>query len=135
MKILRTATMTNTGGREGSSTAPDGSLQLRIAHPEDNIPGTTNPEQLFAAAFGACFNSALSSVVLKRARVKADTTVSVSVSFIENAPFDYQLAVAIEGHIDGIPLEQAEEYIQRANEVCPYSKAVRGNIPVTVKAV
>lgn len=134
MKTIYSTTMTNTGGREGESTAPDHSLDLKIARPGTDVPGATNPEQLFAAGFSACFNSALSLVMLKE-RLRAPSTVSATVTLYEQAEQDFIIGVELEGHIEGVSPEQTQELLEKAHQVCPYSKATRGNIQVTLKAV
>lgn len=133
MKKVYMATMTNTGGRSGESTAPDKSLQLKIAPPGTSADAT-NPEQLFAAGFSACFNSALSVVMLQEG-IKAPSTISATVSLYERERFDFLIGVEIEGHIDGLSKEQTEALLQKAHQVCPYSKATRGNIDVVIKAI
>lgn len=133
MKKLYSTTMTNTGGRAGEVSAPDGSLSLKIA-PPGGADGATNPEQLFAAGYSSCFNSAL-ALVLQREKIDAKSTVTAVVSLYEREPFDYIVGVELEGHIDGVSKEQTEELLQKAHQVCPYSKATRGNIEVTLKAV
>lgn len=127
-------TIINTGGREGEVHDPDHTFSMEIAPPDSTKAGTTNPEQLFAAGYSACFNGAL-SLVLRRERIKADSTVSVTVSMYEKAPFDFIIGADVEGHIEGLSLEDAQTMLEAAHEVCPYSKATRGNIEVTVKAV
>ncbi len=134
MKKLYSTTITNSGGRAGTAAAPDKSLSLKMAPPGTGAAGATNPEQLFAAGYSSCFNSALSAVML-RERIKAESTVTAVVSLYENDPLDYVIGVEIEGHIDGLSSEQTEKLLQAAHQVCPYSKATRGNIEVTLKAV
>lgn len=133
MKKLYATTMVNTGGRTGEANAPDGSLSLKIAPPGSGSDAT-NPEQLFAAGYSSCFNSAL-ALVLQRAHVKAESTVTAIVSLYEREAFDYIIGVELEGHIEGVSAEQTQEFLEKAHEVCPYSKATRGNVEVTLKAV
>jgi len=133
MKKLYSTTMTNTGGRSGEVASPDKSFSFKIAPPGKNT-GATNPEQLFAAGYSSCFNSAL-ELVLLREKIKAPSTVTAIVSLYEKEEFDYVIGVELEGHIEGIAKEQTEELLQKAHQVCPYSKATRGNIEVTLKAV
>ncbi len=135
MKKLFSEKMTNTGGRGGNVSSPDGKLKMKVA-----MPGTagaedaTNPEQLFAAGYSACFNSAL-ELVMKREKINTPAVISVIVSLYEKAEFDFVIGVEIEGHIDGLPLEKTEELLEKAHQVCPYSKATRGNIEVALSAV
>lgn len=134
MKQMYATTMVNTGGRSGEVHAPDGSLSMKIAPPGSGVQGATNPEQLFAAGFAACFHSAL-ALVMQREGVRAESTVTATVSLYEKERFDYLLGVAIEGHLEGVEPAKAQALLEAAHTVCPYSKATRGNIEVTVKAV
>lgn len=134
MKELYSVKMTNTGGRAGEVLSEDHSLDLKIAAPGSGAAGATNPEQLFAAGYSACFNSAL-ELVMQRAGIKAKSTVAITVFLYEKEPFDYLIGATIEGHIDGQDAIKTQELLQKAHEVCPYSKATRGNIEVTLKAV
>ncbi len=133
MKKLYSTTMVNTGGRSGKVAAPDGSLSLNIAPPGGNAD-TTNPEQLFAAGYSSCFNSAL-ELVMQREKVQGDSTVTAIVSLYEREAFDFIIGVELQGHIEGVSKEQTQELLEKAHMVCPYSKATRGNIEVTLKAV
>lgn len=134
MKTLYTVKMTNTGGRAGEVRNADGSLFVKVAQPGSDVAEATNPEQLFAAGYSACFNGAL-SVLLLQERIKAESTVSVTASLYEQGRFDFLIGVEIEGHIDGISLEETQKLLEKAHEVCPYSKATKGNVEVKIKAV
>lgn len=139
MKKLYTATVTNTGGRNGRSVSADGAFAVDVAQPKE-ITGqdtaATNPEQLFAAAFSACFHGAL-KLVLEKARVAdAGSTVTVDVHLLED-PQDngFMLGADIRAHIPGVDHAQAEKYVAMAHKLCPYSKAIGGRFEVTVAAV
>ncbi|MCT6925848.1 Ohr family peroxiredoxin [Metasolibacillus sp.] len=134
MKELYTTTMINDGGRSGTSYAEDQSLSLKIAPPGSKLENVTNPEQLFAAGYSACFNSAL-DLIKRQQKMKNVSTIKATVKLMEQAPFDYVLAVEIEGHIEGLPLEEAQQLLELTHTVCPYSKATMGNINVSIKAV
>lgn len=134
MNKLYATTMTNTGGRTGSVSAPDNSLSLRISPPGPASSGATNPEQLFAAGYSSCFNSALALVMAKE-DVDGESTVTATVALYDKGQQDYQLGVEIAGHIEGVSKERTEDLLEKAHQVCPYSKATRGNIEVTLKAV
>lgn len=134
MNRIYSTSMINTGGRSGQVTSPDKSFAMKVAPPGGKDQGATNPEQLFAAGYSACFGSALSAVMLQQG-IRAESTVTATVSLYENAKLDYAIGVEIEGHIDGVPLEQAQALLEQAHSVCPYSKATKGNIDVTIKAV
>ena len=134
MKELYSTTMINNGGRSGTSYAEDQSLSLKIAPPGSKLENVTNPEQLFAAGYSACFNSAL-DLIKRQKKLKNSSTIKATVKLMEQASFDYVLAVVIEGHIEGLALEEAQELLELTHTVCPYSKATMGNINVTIKAV
>ncbi|MEA0552713.1 Ohr family peroxiredoxin [Lysinibacillus irui] len=134
MKELYSTTMINTGGRSGTSYAEDQSLSLKIAPPGSKLDNVTNPEQLFAAGYSACFNSAL-ALIKRQKKIDNSSTIKVTVRLMEQASFDYILAVDIEGHIEGLALEEAQELLELTHTVCPYSKATMGNINVTIKAI
>ncbi|SEQ15178.1 organic hydroperoxide resistance protein [Microlunatus flavus] len=136
-KILYTAVATTTGGRRGGhARSSDGLLEVDLNAPKElGGPGTgTNPEQLFAAGYSACFNSAFLAVA-KQAGVKADDAhVSAKVGF-GPAGQGYALTVDLEVAVAGLELAQVQELAEAAHQVCPYSNAVRGNVPTTVTAV
>ncbi|KEK12647.1 organic hydroperoxide resistance protein [Lysinibacillus sphaericus] len=134
MKELYSTTMINEGGRSGTSYAEDQSLSIKIAPPGSKLDNVTNPEQLFAAGYSACFNSAL-DLIKRQKKLKHASTIQVTVKLMEQATFDYVLAVNIEGHIEGVTLEEAQQLLELTHTVCPYSKATMGNIDVTIKAV
>lgn len=134
MKELYSTTMINTGGRSGTSYAEDQSLSLKIAPPGSKLDNVTNPEQLFAAGYSACFNSAL-ALIKRQKKIDNSSTIKVTVRLMEQATFDYVLAVDIEGHIEGLAQEEAQQLLELTHTVCPYSKATMGNINVTIKAI
>lgn len=136
-KPLYTAAATVTGGRDGHGRSSDGFLDLDIRPPAElgGAGGGTNPEQLFAMGFAACFQSAM-SVVGRRMKVdtsESEVTGRVTIGTIEGNAFG--LAVELDVHIPGVDAATADNVIQRAHEVCPYSNATRGNIVVTLKIV
>lgn len=134
VKIVYETTMVNTGGRTGESSAPDKSFSVQVAPPNAHVAGATNPEQLFAAGYAACFNSAL-ALVMHNEGIQTSSTVSATVSLGSGGPGDFTLGVVMEGHIENVPIEKAQELLEKAHTVCPYSKATKGNIDVVVKAV
>lgn len=133
MDKVYSTTVTNTGGRTGEVHSTDGSFSMKVSQPGSGAEGT-NPEQLFAAGFSACFNSALSLVMLQE-RLRAPSTVSATVSLLKEDPADFTLEVEIEGHIEGVDEEKTRELMEKAHHVCPYSKATQGNIKVSLKVV
>jgi len=135
-KILYTARVTSTGGRGGRATSEDGVLDVALTAPTElGGPGTgTNPEQLFAAGFSACFNSALGGVAKREGVDATGSTVSASVGFGPEGD-GYALAVELAVAIPGQDLGTVQRLAEAAHQVCPYSKATRGNVPVTITAV
>ncbi|WP_435015457.1 organic hydroperoxide resistance protein [Tundrisphaera sp. TA3] len=135
MEPLYTAVAKATSGRDGRATTQDGTLDLALAMPKElggrSGPGT-NPEQLFAAGYAACFGSALKLVAGKR-KITATPTVTSRVTIgKDEADGGFKLAVELIGKINGLPAEQVKELMEEAHQVCPYSKATRGNIDVTL---
>ena len=135
MKILYTAEATATGGRNGHIKSNNGILDVDVRTPKA-LGGTddnyTNPEQLFAGGYAACFDSAL-NLVIKQGKISTgETTVTAEVSIgqIENGGFG--LAVALSVNIPGVSFADAQALADRAHEVCPYSNATRGNIEVNI---
>ena len=134
MKKMYSTKMINTGGRSGEVHSPDHSFELSIAAPGKPVENATNPEQLFAAGFSACFNSAL-ELVKQRKGIDGASTVSAQVSLYAENESSFVLGVEIEGFVEGLSLDETQELLEIAHTVCPYSKATAGNIEVTVKAV
>ena len=132
-KILYEAEMTATGGREGRAVSPDGSLSLDLSIPRGlGGPGGdgTNPEQLFAAGYAACFLGALGLVARQgKVALPKETTVIAKVG-IGPVATGYGLAVELKATIPGLDRAAAEELMAKAHERCPYSNATRGNIEV-----
>lgn len=138
MNVLYTATANATGdGRNGHTASEDGLLALDVRVPKEmgGPGGATNPEQLFAAGYAACFHSAMKFVA---AADKLDTTgteVSASVSIGMLASGGFGLAVELDVHAPALERAVAEALVARAHEVCPYSNATRGNIEVKLTVV
>lgn len=139
MEKLYTATATATGGRDGKVVSSDQVLDLQVKMPKGlGGPGGeyTNPEQLFAAGYSACFDSAL-ALVIRSKKLKVDgTQVTAHVSIgKDEADGGFKLAVKLEVAISGLDHSSAEELVEAAHQVCPYSKATRGNIEVELTVV
>lgn len=138
MNILYTATAASTGdARNGHVQSSDGNIDLNVRIPKEmgGEGGATNPEQLFAAGYAACFHSALKLVA---ARAKADTTESevvADVSIGDNGQGGFGLAVGLEVTLPNLERAEAEELVRQAHQVCPYSNATRGNVEVTLTVV
>jgi Ohr subfamily peroxiredoxin len=137
-KVLYTAVATAEGGRDGHTATDDGKLDVKVVPPvELGGPADgfgTNPEQLFAAGYASCFHSAV-KLVAQRLKLDADSsTVTAKVGFgsIEGSP-GFGLTVELVISLPQVPdREQAEQIVERAHKVCPYSNAVRDNIGVTL---
>jgi Ohr subfamily peroxiredoxin len=138
MKTLYTATATATGdGRNGHVASDDGILEtdVRIPQAMGGAGGATNPEQLFAAGYAACFHSALKVVAQRDGYDVTGTEVSASVGIgmLDNGGFG--LEVQLDVHAPAMDQATAEAAVAKAHEVCPYSNATRGNIDVTLTVV
>lgn len=138
MKVLYTTQATSTGGREGKSSTADGVLSVTLSTPKElgggGGPGT-NPEQLFAAGYSACFLGALKFVAGKaKIIVPSDATVTGEVGIgARDDGEGFGLEVTLTIHVPGLEKSVVEDLVQKAHIVCPYSHATRGNIPVTLK--
>ena len=134
-KILYTAQATSTGGRDGRANSDDGRLQAQLSVPKglggDDGPGT-NPEQLFAAGYSACFLGALKYAAgQQKVQLPPDTTVTAAVG-IGPIPTGFNIKADLTVHIPGMDRAQAEQLVQAAHVVCPYSNATRDNIDVSL---
>ena len=137
-KVLYTATATSTGGRAGTSRTPDGTLQLTLSTPKE-LGGAggagTNPEQLFAAGYSACFIGAMKAVGgMQKIKVPDDVSITAQVG-IGPIPGGFGIQVAMQISVPGFSREDAENLVAAAHQVCPYSNATRGNIDVTLTVV
>ncbi|HEY1558579.1 MAG TPA: organic hydroperoxide resistance protein [Kofleriaceae bacterium] len=134
MTALYTAVATATNGRSGSIKSDDGQLSAPLAVPKElGGPGGagTNPEQLFAAGYAACFGSALGLVARTRKIAIGEVAITAKVSLVKDDT-SFRLAVELHGEFKSIASEQAHALMEAAHEVCPYSKATRGNVVVTL---
>ncbi|MVX36871.1 organic hydroperoxide resistance protein [Myroides sp. LoEW2-1] len=135
MKKLYTANATATGGREGRTKSDDGVLDFKIEIPKEmggKGGAYTNPEQLFAAGYAACFDSALNLVARNQKIKLKDTSVTASVNIGQNSEGGFSLAVDLAVSIPEIERETAQKLLETAHQVCPYSNATRGNIEVNL---
>ena len=135
-KPLYTARATATGGRSGHAVSDDGILDLDLKPPKEmgGPGGATNPEQLFAAGYAACFQSALAVVGRRQGVDTSDSTVEADVTIGTIPGGGYGLAVALRVSIPGADAEATRALAEAAHQVCPYSNATRGNIDVTLSA-
>ena len=136
MSVLYTAEATARGGREGRVRSSDGALNLELSIPKElGGPGgvATNPEQLFAAGFAACFENAI-RLVARRTRVPiGHASVTARVGIGPKDGGGYQLSVELHAQLPELDRDVALELLDAAHLVCPYSNAVRGNVDVVVE--
>lgn len=137
-KVLYRATATATGGRDGRARSSDGALEVKLTTPRELGGGGgdgTNPEQLFAAGYSACFLGALKHVAAReKVALPADTSIEGTVG-IGQIPNGFGIEAELRVSLPGMPREQAEALVQQAHIVCPYSNATRNNIDVTLTVV
>ncbi len=137
LKIEYTASATSVGGRHGKVESSDGAIKVSTTEPKelggDGEAGKTNPEQLFAAGFAACFGSAAKLAAETMDLEVPDDAIKIT-SYVslgkDEADGGFGLRVKIELQADGIEEEVKNRLIQKANEICPYSKAIKGNVDV-----
>ena len=140
-KALYTAHATSTGGRTGSTRSSDDRIVLQLSTPKelggDSGPGT-NPEQLFAAGYSACFIGAMKAVAgMQKIKLPAEVSISADVSIgpMTGKAGAFGIAVAMAVSVPGMERAAAEALVKTAHEVCPYSNATRGNIDVVLTVV
>lgn len=136
MTPMYTAVVTATGGRNGKIVSDNGILNLEVRSPKA-LGGANddyaNPEMLFAGGYAACFDSAL-NLVMRQQRIRtSETTVTAEVSIGKSDNGGFGLAVTLSVNIPQVSIEQAQELVEKAHQVCPYSNATRNNIEVTFK--
>lgn len=136
MKTLYSAKAHAVGGRHGTVRSDDGLLDLQLAIPKEmgGKGGATNPEQLFAAGYAACFENAVIHVSRNReAKVRdSDIEVGATVGIGPNAGGGFGLTVALDVMIAGLDQAAAEDIVRQAHATCPYSNAVKGNVDVAI---
>ena len=133
-KVVYTARAHTTGGREGTSRSDDGMLDVKLSPPKamGGSGAATNPEQLFAAGYSACFIGAIKAVAGKmKLAVPADVAVDAEVD-LGPVGQAYGIAARLTVHLPGMDRAQAQALVDTAHQVCPYSNATRGNIDVTL---
>ena len=134
-------TASATGGRDGHAATADGSLDVRLSTPKE-LGGAggagNNPEQLFAAGYAACFLGAMKFVASQDKggpSVPAETKVTATVGIGPRSEGGFGITTALEVSLPGVPREQAEQLVQKAHQVCPYSNATRNNVDVELTVV
>lgn len=135
-KIVYEAQSHNTGGREGQahSTDPSITLDMRVPVAMGGPGGGTNPEQLFAMGYGACFQGAM-GLAAKEMNVNVDGSMVRATVGIGPEGDSFAIAVKMEVYIPGMSIDEMQKVADRTHQLCPYSKATRGNVPVEVVAV
>lgn len=137
-KVLYTAHARATGGRAGTARSDDGALEVTLSTPRElgGAGGSgTNPEQLFAAGYSACFIGAMKAVAAgQKIALPADVSIAADVG-IGPIPGGFGIQVAMAIHVPGMEQAQAEALVAAAHKVCPYSNATRGNIDVSLTVV
>ncbi|MEU0737889.1 organic hydroperoxide resistance protein [Streptomyces sp. NPDC006134] len=131
--VLYTAVATAENGRDGRVATDDGKLDV-VVNPPKEMGGSgagTNPEQLFAAGYSACFQGALGVVAREEGVDVSGSTVTAKVGIGKNDE-GFGIIVEISANIPGVDAQAAKELVEKAHQVCPYSKATRGNITVTL---
>ena len=136
-KVVYTARAHTTGGREGSSRSDDGMLDVKLSPPKamGGSGAATNPEQLFAAGYSACFMGAMKHVAgMKKIAVSADASIDAEID-IGPIPAGFGIAARLNVSLPGMDRAVAQDLVDTAHQVCPYSNATRGTIEVTITVV
>ena len=134
-KVAYTTAATAKGGRDGHVTSADQVIDLDLARPGNFSEPKANPETLFAAGYAACFQGALMNRAKARDVDASDSTVTAEVSFGPSEDGGFGLSVELKANIPGVDEATTRELLEDAHTFCPYSKATRGNIEVTLTAV
>jgi lipoyl-dependent peroxiredoxin len=133
MEVLYTAEATATGGRKnGRAHSADGAIDVQINPPKE-VGGSgegTNPEQLFAAGYAACFDNALASVARMEKIDPGQTSVTALVGLAKHPEGGYALDVELQVTVPDLPRDEAEDLVAKAHRRCPYSRATKGNVDV-----
>lgn len=133
-KVLYTARTHTTGGRDGTGRSSDGRLDVELSSPGSGKPGT-NPEQLFAVGWSACFMGAMGlAAAAHRLSLPQDAAVEAEVDLAKDAA-GYFLQARLKVSLPGVPRDTAKVIVDAAHRTCPYSKATRGNIDVSIELV
>jgi lipoyl-dependent peroxiredoxin len=133
-KVVYTAEATVTGGREqGHGRSSDGELDVQLRPPTEG--GGTNPEQLFAVGYAACFEGALNVAARREHKEVGDASIDSKVSLVTTEERGFNVAVELDVTLPQVPdAEEAKKIVAAAHEICPYSNATRGNVEVTLTA-
>lgn len=135
---LYTATATSHGGRNGRVRSDNGTIDMALTMPKalggPETPGSTNPEQLFAAGYSACFEGALRLVAGKMKKQIKDAHITAKATIGKTPTGGFGLAVELHGKLEGVSQAEADELMHAAHQVCPYSLATQGNIEVKLSS-
>src|SRR5262245_1345612 len=133
-RVLYTAKTHTTGGREGESSSSDGRLAVKLSLP--GAPGNgTNPEQLFAAGWSACFEGAMGGAARKmKVTLPPETAIDAEIDLCVTDG-EYSLQARLNVSVPGLPREVAQALVDAAEQTCPYAKAIRGNVPFTITLI
>lgn len=136
MEKLYTASVTAKGGRNGHIKSSDGTIEFDVRKPREmgGQGGATNPEQLFAAAWGPCYLGALGAIAEREGIDISDASVEVHISLNQEGSSSV-LSADLDVHIPGIAITEAQALADKASHACPYSKATKGNISTRVTAI
>lgn len=136
METLYTATVSNVGGRDGDVKSLDGKLELDVKRPVEmhGEGGAANPEMLFAAAYSSCYNSALMAVAERRKIILPEHAVEVAIS-LDKEGNNMALSGKITVKAPGMDEAELQQLAETAHTVCPYSKAVKGNVDMKIEVM
>lgn len=136
MKVLYSTTATATGGRNGHAETSDGLLKVDLAVPKEmgGAGGKTNPEQLFACGYAACFENAMLHIARMQKIQLGPVTVTATVDLLPGSGGGFHLGVALHADIAGVTQEVAQGLMNVTHQVCPYSNALKGNVDVKLTA-
>ena len=134
MSALYSTSARTVGGRAGHVESEDGLLRLDLATPKElgGKGGATNPEQLFAAGYSACFESAMRFIAGKQKLPLQDAAVTARIDLLSNGAGGFKLGAALEAETKGLDQATAEALVAAAHQACPYSNALRGNVDVAI---
>jgi Ohr subfamily peroxiredoxin len=139
MDALYTATATARGGRNGEVSTDDGIVKFKLSIPKSmggpGVPGATNPEQLFASGYAACFGSALEFVAKQKKVQVQSVEVTAHVGIGAKAGGGFQLGASLDVRLPGVDRATAQSLVDAAHQVCPYSNATRGNMEVNLRVL
>lgn len=139
MDAMYTATATAIGGRNGEVSTDDGIVKFKLSIPKSmggpGVPGATNPEQLFASGYAACFGSALEFVAKQKKVQVQSVEVTAHVGIGAKAGGGFQLGASLDVRLPGVDHATAQSLVDAAHQVCPYSNATRGNMEVNLRVL